>query len=460
MTKVLTTNAEIKKFPKKELVNSYTKFWLLLIGFMILIFARNILTIKFPVIVLLGYFCVIAVFSNETEIMALAVSCIPFSSAFQYRYALFALIVIYLIKYPRSIKFLNAYIPLALMMLWELLHGLLPYDFSFVNYLQCFAELIFLSFVMSLGGKKYDFTLIARTLAICVAFASCIDVIKLLDNTGYNFAAVFEEGYRLGINDHSETSYVMNYNPNALGGLCNISICGLLCANRIKKINALDMIMIALLVFFGFLTLSRSFILCLLLVVGSFLIVSMKSLGNLMKTSIIIIGSVLLIVSLVNYVAPYVFDNFLARFNEDDISNGRNELFAEYTEFFFASISNLLFGIGLQGALKKVQTQGYQHINNVPHNGFQEIVVDWGLIGIILFVVLLLIMVNFAFKINRRCKFINWIPLILILSMAMSGQLITSGFKLLALVFAYMAMCNELEKTADKGNFDYEKDIL
>ena len=95
---------------KKE---SHSLFWILLSAFCGLIFVRNVLHIEYPIVILLVFFCVMAFCADHNEFMALAISCVPFSAAFQYRYALFALIVIYLVKFPRSIKHYNAYIPLG-----------------------------------------------------------------------------------------------------------------------------------------------------------------------------------------------------------------------------------------------------------------------------------------------------------------------------------------------------------
>ena len=102
-----------------------------------------------------------------------------------------------------------AYIPLLLMMVWELMHGIVG-EFSFTSYLQGFTELIFCSFVISLPNKKFDYPFIARALAVCVAFSCTILLLKLLPEVSYNFEKIFEGGdYRFGVNDESVDSYVM-----------------------------------------------------------------------------------------------------------------------------------------------------------------------------------------------------------------------------------------------------------
>ena len=98
-----------------------TKFWCMIAGFMALIFIRNVIAIEYPIVILLVYACGMAVFCDHDEIIALAVSFVPLFAAFQYRYALLVLLVIYALKYFDNLKKinLNVYIPLLLMMCWE-----------------------------------------------------------------------------------------------------------------------------------------------------------------------------------------------------------------------------------------------------------------------------------------------------------------------------------------------------
>ena len=100
-----------KDKPKRHLI-----FWILMAGFMGLIYVRNIMEIEFPIVVLLLYAGAIALLCDHDEIIALAVSFVPFSAAFQYRYALLVLIVVYVLKHLNDMRKINlaAYIPLLL----------------------------------------------------------------------------------------------------------------------------------------------------------------------------------------------------------------------------------------------------------------------------------------------------------------------------------------------------------
>ena len=111
--------------------------------FLGLIFARNIMGAPIPVIIILAIASFVALISDRNEIIALAISCIPTSTAFQYKYLMFAIIAIYLLKFGKDVKNKTALILLVIMFIWELLHGI-GYEFSIYQSLRDFSELFLL----------------------------------------------------------------------------------------------------------------------------------------------------------------------------------------------------------------------------------------------------------------------------------------------------------------------------
>ena len=437
-----------EEYEKKE--STHILFWCLMAGFMGLIFVRNIIGYSFNIAILLIYACVMAFFADHNEMMALAASFVPFSAAFQYRYAILAIIVLYIIKYNNQMRRLNlnVYAPLLFLMAWELIHGAV-YDFSLVSYLQGFSELMLLTFVISLPNKKFDYAFISRVLVITTIFSCFIILLKLLNEVGYDFKAVFLDGtYRLGPSAFDGAtakgrSYVFNYNANDLGFICNLSISALLLRMRMKKVSALDIAFIVILCFFGALTLSRTFVLCLAII---FLLYSLSGKGNVIKKiRNIILAGVIVVIGLIVFasIIPYVFDNILNRFNTDDITGGRSYLLEWYNDYLFESPVNILFGTGLQDSLARVNMLSERTIETVPHNCIQELLVVWGVLGLAVFVIMMLVMVNVAGKANPKMKFVNFIPFILTFVKAQAGQLITAERSLLVLTFLYIALCTD-----------------
>ena len=436
----------------EENKSKHVLFWILMGGFMGLIFIRNIIGYEFNIAILLVYACVMAFFADHNEMMAIAVSCIPFSAAFQYRYAILAILVLYFIKYNGHMKKinLNVYAPLLILMAWELIHGVV-FDFSLVSYLQGFSELIFLTFIISLPNKKFDYEFISRVLVITVIFSCFILLFKLLAEVNYDFQAVFLDGrYRLGPSAYeSDTigqSYKFNYNANDLGFVCNLSISALLMKMRASKVSVVDVACIVLLCFFGALTLSRSFVLCLALV---FILFALSGKGNVIKKiRNIIIAAVIVAVGLIVFaqIIPYVFNNIINRFGEDDVTNGRSYLLGWYNDFLFESPFNILFGTGLQDSLARVNALSQRSVDTVPHNCIQEMLVVWGVPGLAVFVIMMVVMINVAGKENRKMRFLNFTPLILTFVKAQAGQLITAGRSLLVLSLLYIMLCTDFSR--------------
>ena len=421
-------------------------------GFMALIFVRNITKIEYPIVILLVYACVMAMLADHDETIALAVSFVPFSAAFQYRYALLALIIIYAVKHWREMKKLNlyAYIPLALMMCWEAAHALLG-DFSIVLYLQGFSELIFCSFVISLPNKKFDYSLISRVLAVAVVFCCCVSLSKLLETVDYDFEAIFQDSeYRFGVVDENVGSYGLNYNSNALGFMCNIGMLGLLLRMAKYKANILDIILVVAQIALGFLTISRSFTICLILSFVLFIFSISSKTGKLIKF-IVSFGAILaLALIVINSAAPYIFENLVDRFGADDVTGGRAGLLEVYNEYLFSDESHYLFGTGLQDVMGKVNKEAVFVVNNVPHNGIQELMVVWGIPGIVLFSTFCGMLFFMSSK-KHSLSMCNFIHFIVWFAMGMSGQWITSGKDMLMLAFLFIVLQTDFQIRGEKS---------
>ena len=82
------------------------------------------------------------------------------------------------------------------------------------------------------------------------------------------------------------------------------------------------------------------------------------------------------------------------------------------------------------------------------HNNIQEILVAWGIPGLIMIAALIAALVIRARSFNRRLTLINCIPLIIILVKSLAGQMISSGYTMLALSFAYLSLCQHFSAPA------------
>lgn len=413
-------------------------FYLGMAAMMAAIFARNILELPIPVVAILAIGALVAAVSTRDEMIALVIACIPMSAALQYKYLIFICIIIYIMKFAKDVKITIAVLPLLFMMVWELVHGLF-YPFSVYEYLRGFTELIFCTFLVMIVPKKVDYKMICRLLAISSICMMSIVLLNLLEKTGYDFAAIFTGSYRFGVGNTEAENFGVNYNANELGLITNLSIAGLLQLIASKKHHVFDYLMIVVLTMFGVMTMSRTFLVCFAFIIAMFTIAGVPTLAGKVKRVIFIILMILLILLLVYALMPNVYEMFADRFRVDDISNGRNDLFAFYGQHILSSFKYLLFGVGMQD-YGTIVNDIHKTTWDVCHNGIQELVVCWGVLGIVLFAWFILEMLRNKTKSIKR-NIINFIPLVLILLGVQAGQLITSGFTLLSFCYAYVSLC-------------------
>lgn len=437
MTKVLELQQE-NDIPKKS---NRTIFFIGMLFMWLLIVARNVLSINIPVLAILAVGALIAMLGDRDEIIALGVCCIPMSNSFQYKYLILLCIAIYIFKFFGDIRINGAILPLLLMMIWELLHGI-KYNFSFYEYLRGFSELVFVTFLMILKPRKIDFPFIVRILAWVSVGMMMIVLANLLLVSNFNLELIFNGYYRFGSTMTESENFGGTYNPNQLGMICNLAIASIMILIIKKEAKLFDYVALSLLVIFGIMTMSRAFLLCLALLVVLFIFATKESVLKKIRTVILLLLVVVIVFLIVRSTMPFIIEQVLGRFQEEDMLNGRDELFAFYNEHIFSSPEYFVFGIGIQDFAGKFDAL-YNNSYNVAHNGTQEIVICWGIVGFILFVYFLIKLIK-----NKNCvkrKLRDFLPVILILVYVQSGQLITNGTALLALALAHIALQTNYE---------------
>ncbi|MBQ2818872.1 MAG: hypothetical protein IJF14_00645 [Clostridia bacterium] len=417
--------------------------------FVAMFFVRNAFKINFPVVVFLGLAAVIAVISDREELISLIVSFIPLSVGFQYKYAILLCIAVYFMKFAKSIKRPKYAFAIVALFVWELLHTFTGV-FSPVEALRGFSELIFFAIILMADDFDFSDGLPMRTLAYCSVAAIIIVMIISFSRLGYNFKEFLESGIRFGTADKGIVQFGFNFNQNNMGFMCNLSLSGLLILVRDKKAKLLDYLVIGFLVFTGFLTMSRAFIICFIGIVLAYAFMQRGSLKKKVAGFIATIAFFVVIILLVNAIAPTVVENVGERFEEEDITSGRDQLFEFYNKHIFSNGRYLLFGVGLQNYGDKVN-EIYRTNMSVCHNGYQEIVVAWGIIGFLLVAYLVYMVFDRTRHIHKWKISLKWLPLGTLLVYILSSQFISQGFHLMCFIFAAVCMWYTTEKGVSEG---------
>ena len=431
----------IRKTPRE-----HTRFYILLSVLIGLLFIRYGLEIGIPRIVLTGVIAIIALVGNRSEILAIAMCCIPLHAAVDFFYALVACAGIYVLKYHQEIRInLGVIITLA-MIFWELLHCFRP-EFSLMGFLVSMIPLIFLAVILCIDVSDLDYTFVIRTMAVVLVSTCLILLINLIVRADFNLLLAISGLRRLGeVSENSRNEAMLggDMNPNTLGIICVLVCTGLLQLWSIGKSRMTDIMCMVILMVFGILTSSRTFLVCLLLMA---LLLIMAQPGDFRKKFRLSATLLLMAVAaliLMNWLFPDVLEYYIKRFRLDDITTGRDTLMIAYHRFISNNPHVMFFGVGLQDFVRNL-TEIYRVADNLPHNSIQEIVVAWGIPGMLLFVLLCMMLFRQSGKYCRTYRLLNAIPFLILIVKSMAGQLLTSHYTILALSYAYLSLCQNFE---------------
>lgn len=436
--------------------NSHTVFYWLFAIMLSMVAIRNVFHIEFPIYLFLGISLLIALFCGKDDIIAFAMACIPLSTAFQYKYALFICIIAYCIRFSKNVRITYKVVPIVLMLFWEMLHFGMG-QFALLEVLRGFAELIFLGFLFSVEEEEFDLKYIAKIFAFTATIVCIFIFLIQLEQNHYDMSKIFSGKFRFGAADEEIENFGLNFNENGLGGICNLAIIGTLLVSDKGRFKVLDIIIIGLLAIFGAMTMSRTFLICFAMIILYYFVFQNGTLDKKVIRFLCILGVFILSYFLLNALLPEVIENFISRFEESDISNGRNQLFKFYNDHITSSPVYTFFGIGLQDFKGKIETI-YSVYYNVCHNGYQEFVVVWGIPGLALLISLICcVCAKSTCKVTKR-KLLQYGPIVVLLLSVFAGQFITSGINLLSLNFAYLCLNQRLgERKVEKSSEVWRK---
>lgn len=430
----------------QESTENRSVFYGLFSFLLLLVFIRYALQINIPELVFLGVAAIAAVFGNRNELVALCICCIPMYTAIPYVYIVFACIVIYGIKFTGDIKINLSIMPGICLFLWELLHC---FNATFsLKRLIVFAVPYLLCMFLLCCTEYFDYGFQVRIFAMSTFAVGIMLLGKLLVAVNFNVRVAFLNMHRLGLDSEAIKENLTvaggEINPNTLGILCVLALGGLFQLAMTRNERRSDMVLAICLLIIGALTMSKTFAACLMIMLLLFALVKKGDLAQkkrlfLLFLLVAVIAGIILMV-----VFPQVIGDFLYRFSKKDFTSGRADLFLKYNNFILERFDVLCFGVGVQSFREKLVTQ-YAVAANVPHNGFQEVLIAWGLPGILLFLWFVATLIWSGKRKAGEWSLLNFVPLLLLLAKVQAGQMITSPYTMLAFSFAYLSLCHCFE---------------
>lgn len=400
---------------------------------MVLFFIRYGLQVDFSAVFLLIVALLIVCLGNTDEVIAICMCCIPMYTAIDYNYVLLLAILKIIIFNIKQIKIDCLFLFFCLMVLWEMMHSIFV-ELSIQQIVANFMPIFLLLLIYCLKLRKFDYEFIGIKYAIFTLLTSITLFVRVIIDCNWNFFYAIQRIERLG--NISENAEVIggNINPNSLGIMCVMAITILLQIYIHKMRKKEFIIYIVALVILGLLTQSRTYIVLLLLMYLLFMFNSMNNVKIFLK----MIGRMSVGIAVCSVIMmiffPSLLESFIARWFEDDLSNGRIDIMMESLKTIYSKLSILFFGIGMTDYSKNV----LNYVSIAPHDVFSELIMIWGIPGaflLIWFMVLIIIRTN----VTKR-TLVNYIPLIIILTKTIAGHLITSAYTMLLLSLAILSI--------------------
>lgn len=422
--------------------HGHRRFYYLLTLLLGLISLRYALQIDVPPVLFLVIIICMALVSDLNELVGILICCIALHESIDLFYALAFCIIIFVVKFSKEIWLNPSVIPIFAMVIWELLHCFRA-DFSLMTYICNCIPLLILAIFMCIDVRKIDYCFIGRAFAIALAVICMSLLLKLLYLSDFNILKTFAGLQRLG-HDASEVSLdgKGSIQTNTLGILCVLATTWLMQLRMAGCGSSRDVILAVLLVIFGALTASRTYLVCLALML---ILLLFSQRGSMEKKLRFLGGMVLLVlvaIVLLYLVFPDLMEYYISRFKVTDITTGRDVLMMKYGEFILTNPKVMFFGLGLNHFGDDLMTV-YKVASHVPHNGIQELIIAWGLPGLVLFICLWGVMIWRSRIFCGRQKLLNYIPLIIILVKCQAGQMLNSSYTMLTFSYAYLSMAHD-----------------
>ena len=426
-------------------INKRHVFCFFLMALMALVLIRYGFQINIPRTSITAVVILIALLGGKNEVLTIALCCIPLHNGLNFHVSVVVCAVIYVLKSGKKMRFNLSALLIIGMIMWELLHCFAA-EFNLTLFLTSISPLIFLLIILNSDVIDVGYAFVARVLSAITICVSVALLLYCLIRANYDIIVMFANLQRLGSVSDDTALFGSEVNPNSLGVVNVLAATSLLQIRHMGCKRKIDGILITLLLIFSLLTASRTALICLIIMTISLLVGQRGKFVQKLRYGVAVIIIAAGTIAVYMRLFPESFAFFLSRFEDSDVTGGRMNLFMDYNNYMKSNLQVIFLGVGLMNFGEKV-TVIYNMAHAVPHNCIQEVIVAWGIPGLILVTLLIAVMIAQSKKYGTRKTLLNYIPLIILISKSMAGQFITSGYTMLALAFAYLSLCQDFTPT-------------
>lgn len=407
------------------------------IGLTLLLVVRDIMAINLSKFIFLAYIVLFLVIAKYETMICMLCFVFPLVCGLPGTYLMPVALVLLLIKKKR----INA---------WQL--GLIAFV-AVMELLACFwypsveiASIVqYVSFAGTMFFLLHDDTEINFLKCVKMFFwGSCIlgviIVITGVINAPSNWMELFADGhFRFGATHDDELEgmgLILNANALAYYSVAGL-FCGVFIVEKTKGVLKRLVYILAIVscTISGILTVSRSWLLVVLLCLAIHLIGKLKSIKK-MLVAILVLALVIAAVAMFMNKNPDLLQGFVTRFTADDLEggNGRIETMQKYFVAFFESLRFVIMGMGVNHA-------PITGIEFNMHNGTQQILVCYGVAGFIIFMTGLIRPVIIAKKRNKKnISVAGWLPFLAIVLFLQTIQFLNPSMQMFPYIVSVFAI--------------------
>lgn len=378
-----------------------------------------------------------AVFMSHASIIYLTLYLLPLTSGLPGKIILPILMLLIFIKKPMAVNE-NGIMCFILIAFLELIHfGFYTFPIQISSTIGYLTTIFFLCYIATLkdstvNNSKCVFFFIVGLLAFFFA-------IWYITQINHNIEMLLESGERIGntkrVTGVEESVMMLNANPNNIGSLSLTGTSLVLTLYYMHKLQFWPMaFLVTVFVYLGALSVSRTWLIGMIFLI-LLLFITIRHLNAKNARTQYLILLLLIVISVFSFSQnELLYNSFSARFAESDTSTlgARTTLIREYNQVLINNPSYFFFGVGAVH-YKNVITEIYLSI----HNGTQQILVAYGIIGLFLF---LLLTIKAVKRNYRKGGMICMVSFIISLFYVQSGQLLNPPSELHVFIISFVAM--------------------
>ena len=418
---------------QKFMISKESLIYLFIVLVCSMIIIRDVMHISInKYIFLLVYFIFFVIFDSKHFISALSFT-LPFLNGLPGNWILLIAIIVLISKKDFKLNNKKLIIPCVIIVA-ELVHSFGYYDSNLFDIIRYSTYIVLISFIVFDYNLSIDYKMCLSLFVLGVIFMCSIIFLTTLQY--YPIETIFSGKFRYGSlnNIILHQDMVLNNDENTVGYYCTLGISVLLLLNYYKKSNKIiNYTCVGVIIFFGLLTMSRAFILTTIGIFALFYILGSKNIFHSIMNVLMTVVLIIILYVTFSRFAPEIMESILNRFKETDITGGRSIIFKRYNDFLYNNLLYFIFGTGLFG----INTAS--GIRSVPHNGFQQVFLSYGVIGFIVFIIILTLIIKSA-KLRISIPYIAYVPLVCMMVYVQSIQLLNPFELMLPILIAFFSI--------------------